>query len=226
MRRTVRSAVAIAIAIALAAPIAVADDATYLTDFVVLADASVADAARIAHLATKSVLRASEKQCKGNGDVTYKVTGGVDGAFTKAGAKERAYIVTTMMCVAPGPPVEIGPNSGPGLAMLVSPQSQLVIVRGNAAVAKLPVDETSIAVAKDLDNDGLAEILLANHDAFGDGTTARMVSARDGKLAVVRDFGQVVSGCGWGKATRTTITYKLGDHGLELATSTKPRVCR
>jgi hypothetical protein len=215
----------IALSALLVATVAAANDSAVLVDFEAVREAKpVADGARVAALISGRVLRASKKACKGHGDATYVVTGGVDGAFTKVGEKERAYIVTLEPCVAPGPPVPADKTTG--ILKLENPGSQLVVMRGSTVMADVPVDENEIVVARDLDGDGLAEILLGHREELTGGMSARLVMVRDRKVQVIRDFGYVMTGCGWGEATHATITYKVGDHGLELATATKPHVCK
>lgn len=135
-----------------------------------------------------------------SGYLVPSISSNVNGSFTKAGAKQTAYVILVGECGAPHV-VNWGTK-------------RLAIFEGQTLVANVDVkDYNTIIESYDLDGDGISELLLAGaYMQMGHYFSwAELVDARDGKLHVLKDFKDIVDDpCGnpaEGKTSATAAIY-------------------
>jgi hypothetical protein len=154
--------------------------------------------------------RKSKKECTQKNDAVLFVDGGMEGAFTKKGAREMLYLVSVLPCDTK-----------------LAPKHTLLVMQGPKAVVTQDVPEHDIVEVKDLDFDGDNEILLVG--GLGDVTKARLVDTEDGNFEVLFDFGEVARGnCENGVATGTSamIKYRKTATAMEYKAERKPKKCK
>ena len=143
------------------------------------------------------------------------VEGGLAGAFTAKGARETIYLVTLTPCAAG------------------AVAHRVTVVGGDKVVANADVAESALYEVRDLDGDGANEILVVGTRWLKDGTvitTARLLSAEDGQIVPLYDFGPLSSsrciGAPEDKAESAILTYRTTATGMEFHAEKRARGCR
>jgi hypothetical protein len=124
--------------------------------------------------------RDKREECTGQGpSVIAVLQGGIEGAFSGPGAKERAYLVTTTGCDAP--------------ADKDTDTHRFVIMDGDKVVLDKEVAEHTLVAVQDLDADGDNEVLLlsGHRDDAAGSMSARLIDTEGGEFQELFDFGEV-----------------------------------
>ncbi|MBI5535654.1 MAG: hypothetical protein HY898_23185 [Deltaproteobacteria bacterium] len=161
--------------------------------------------------------RHDRKECTADGPKTVAtLQGGLAGTFTAPGAKQLAYIVTTVGCQDP---VDRDTD-----------KHRLVIMEGDKVVLDKEITEHTLVAVSDLDADGDNELLaLSGKNADATGTiSARLLDTEGGELQVLFDFGEVArTRCAGGKGTLQSarIVYRIQGTSMEYRAQKREKPC-